>query len=134
MRLWSTDPNCRFDLKGDDQAVHNYLYYSGQLPDATKIPFREPGSMVVTMAVEADLLFGKHSKPNENGAVLRPYPGSTQTKWIGMEFNLTDENGFVVDADGTTITPVLHQYDRFGPYYEKWLDQQPWSGLTTVVH
>jgi hypothetical protein len=71
------------------------------------IPYRQIDGIVLTIALIAGPLFEKHSQPNANGAVLRPYPGATSTSWIGTEFNLNDENGFLVDADGTTITPVF---------------------------
>jgi hypothetical protein len=140
VRYWFSKPNCRFDqMAGDDQAVHNYLYYSGQLPEAITIPFRQTGSIVVTISLLAEVMFANYSQATADGLLPhRPYPGSTQdsnsttTTWFGTEYNLTNKNGFIVDEDLTTVTPVLHQYDRFGSFYESWLQKQPWSGYGKV--
>ena len=38
MKAWAADPKCHFSINGDDQSIHNYLFYSGQLPFAKAIP------------------------------------------------------------------------------------------------
>eukprot|EP00957_Ditylum_brightwellii_P159020 12103114-Ditylum_brightwellii.AAC.1 len=39
--------NCRSDMSGDDQSIHNYLFYTKQLKDAVAIPHRTGAIHVV---------------------------------------------------------------------------------------
>jgi len=60
-------------------------------------------------------------------AASRPYPGATATTWMGPQYNLTNAQGLLTQADGVTPSRVVHQADRFGMYYwHKWLGQQAW--------
>jgi hypothetical protein len=43
MKVWIANTNCRFAVHGDDQSMHNHLFYSGQLPFATAFANREGG-------------------------------------------------------------------------------------------
>ena len=43
MKVWIEVPKCRFNINGDDQSIHNYLFYSGQLPFATSVVNRAGG-------------------------------------------------------------------------------------------
>jgi hypothetical protein len=36
--LFKVDEKCHSDIVGDDQSIHNYLFYTKQLPDAVAIP------------------------------------------------------------------------------------------------
>ena len=132
MKRWIVEPNCRFDIHGDDQSIHNYLYYSGQLPFATSFPNRG-GGIVNTIGHHGSTLADAHfahwkaekglDKPE---AKRIPYPGANDRTWIGPEYNLTDANGLFTNFDGS-ISRVVHQWDRFHFMYENWLDQQDWS-------
>ena len=59
MKAWIADPKCHFSMNGDDQSIHNYLFYSGQLPFATAVPNRE-GGIVNTVGVTGTNTFKKH--------------------------------------------------------------------------
>lgn len=62
MKVWISDTtNCHFDINGDDQSIHNYLYYSGQLPFATSIRNRA-GGIVNTVGVEGARVFKAHKQ------------------------------------------------------------------------
>lgn len=37
---WNKHESCRSNMPGDDQSIHNYLYYTGGFKDATAIPHR----------------------------------------------------------------------------------------------
>lgn len=56
-------------------------------------------------------------------AAERPYEGASEKTWIGTEFNLTDENGLFIEADGS-LSRVVHQFDRFGIPFSTWLMKQ----------
>ena len=127
MKIWINDPKCRFTIHGDDQSMHNYLYYSGQLPFAAPIANRD-GSIVNTVGVEASIakdqqkkrikISNKKRKRKQKGLV---YDGSDGGKrWIGRQFNLTDVEGYLTEFDGSR-SRVIHQYDRFGEPLSKWL-------------
>jgi hypothetical protein len=61
MKVWIEDPKCRFDINGDDQSIHNYLFYSGQLPFATAIRNRSGGT-VNTVGVPGARTYHQHVK------------------------------------------------------------------------
>jgi hypothetical protein len=121
------------DINGDDQSIHNYLFYSGQLPFASAIPNRE-GGIVNTAGVEGSLtrkahemeMKKLHNLTSDAEAASRPYKGATKDLWIGEEYGLTDEEGFFSEFDGSR-SRVVHQYDRFGANVERWLSKK---GLT----
>ena len=116
MKAWITDPSCRFDINGDDQSIHNHLYYSGQLPFAKSWANRA-GGLVNTVGVEGANIWKAHGKGTPS------YPGAQGSQWIGPEFNLVDRQGFFTEADGTR-SRVIHQWDRFGKHYLDWLMKQ----------
>lgn len=128
MKVWINEPRCRFNLNGDDQTIHNYLFYTGQLPFANAIPNRQ--GIVNTVGVEGAQLW--HAKrlrlEAEEGltqaqAAKRPYPGANEHTWIGTEFNVTDSEGFFTQYDGTR-SRVIHQFDRYGQTMTHWLGKQ----------
>jgi hypothetical protein len=47
---------------------------------------------------------------------------------LDPKFNLTDENGYITNFDGTP-SPQIHQFDRFGRPFERWLNRkvQGWN-------
>ena len=52
------------------------------------------------------------------------YDGRAQkpNDWLGIHHGLSDEDGYIVQNDGTRSF-VLHQMDRFGPQYYRWIDK-----------
>ena len=125
MKVWINDPKCRFNVNGDDQSIHNYLFYSGKFPKETTISIpNQMGGIVNTIGFHGSVLLGQYIRGTDNDN----YPGaSLPTTWISRtEFGLTNDHGLFVDFDGTTISPVVHQWDRFGYPYENWLRQQQW--------
>ena len=59
MKHWISTPKCHFKKDGDDQSIHNYLYYSGQLPFATSVVNRA-GGIVNTVGFEGSFTRRKH--------------------------------------------------------------------------
>jgi hypothetical protein len=111
-----------------DQTIHNYLYYTHQLPFATAIPNRM--GIVNTVGVEGAQSW--HAKKerlekeeglDEKQAARRKYPGANDQTWIGPEFNVTDAYGFFTQFDGER-SRVIHQYDRWGITTSQWLSKQ----------
>eukprot|EP00558_Chaetoceros_sp_UNC1202_P001242 CAMPEP_0197260040 /NCGR_PEP_ID=MMETSP1429-20130617/83831_1 /TAXON_ID=49237 /ORGANISM="Chaetoceros sp., Strain UNC1202" /LENGTH=200 /DNA_ID=CAMNT_0042724271 /DNA_START=544 /DNA_END=1146 /DNA_ORIENTATION=+ len=121
MLSWMKDEKC-FDvnMEGDDQSIHNYLFYSGNLPFATAIPNRE--GIVSTVGVEAAWIWGMHAAMYGSDATSIPFPGADEGngRWIGLHYSLTDEKGYHINFNGET-SAVIHQHDRYGPPFQKWL-------------
>jgi hypothetical protein len=128
--LWKVDKKCRSDMVGDDQSIHNYLFYTNQLPGAVAIPHRTGSIHVV--GFEADLIFRaaiqKAKKAgNDEGWVNSHRFYGTEKKWrnwLSPKYNLTDRNtGFITNLDGSP-SPQVHQFDRFGLSFPGfWLDR-----------
>jgi hypothetical protein len=131
MKAWSVDPECQFGFNGDDQSIHNYLYYSGQLPFGPAWPNRAGGT-VHTVGKEAGEIQTKHIKEmqklhpkmTKGQAKNLPFPGAVKGKYLlGLEYNLTNTDGWFTEFDGSK-SRVIHQWDRFGPNVGSWLSQQ----------
>ncbi|CAB9518955.1 expressed unknown protein [Seminavis robusta] len=135
MNAWSQDPKCHFEINGDDQSIHNYLFYTNKLGSkANAIPNRM--GIVNTVgalarAVKEDhMAYTKERGVHHSEAQVFPYRGTkfnlTEGRWVAENFRLTDPKGFFSNLDGTRSC-VVHQYDRFGYQLERWL--QKYSGL-----
>ena len=117
MKVWIAQSKCRFGIHGDDQSIHNYLFYTGQLPFATPIPNRV--GIVNTPGVEGSILHtkwtneGKAKGLDQGVAAKKPFPGANSKTWISTSYNLTDEDGFFTQYDGSR-SRVVHQADRLG--------------------
>lgn len=128
--------NCRSESTADDQTVHNYLYYTGRLPDGAVLLPHRTGAVHV-MAYEADVIFRKRIDQvyarggfdekvraeewvNANGYIDNQ-TGSWRN-WLGPEHGLTDANGSILNVDGT-LSPQVHQADRFGPFFSRYLER-----------
>jgi hypothetical protein len=131
MREWMKHPDCCCNnIHGDDQAIHNYLFYTGKLPNAVAIPNRM--GTVNTCGVQAARLWER--KRNHLAALLNiaveeadQMPYTTQEehntgKWVGEDYDLTDEQGYFLDFNGQRSF-AIHQYDRFGWHVSDWLWQ-----------
>ena len=128
MRAWMGDPKCCCNkMNGDDQAIHNYLFYTGRLPYARAIPNRM--GIVHTAGAQGSLILEGHAKHLQMAAGMKrsdamntvPYLGAEgKDGWIGREFDLTDEEGFLIDFDGGR-SRVVHQFDRFGIPFSRYI-------------
>jgi len=125
---WKDHKECRSDMVGDDQSIHNYLYYSGRLPNAVAIPHRTGPIHVV--GVEANIVFrevikqalanghGKDLNEAEGWVNANGFHGEAEEKnwrdWMPSKYNLIDpKTGYVLNFDGKP-SPQVHQFDRFG--------------------
>jgi hypothetical protein len=118
---WIHTEKCRSDNIFDDQSIHNYLYYTNQLPGAVAIPHRSGSIHVV--GYQANVIFRKEiEKARERGekepeSWVNSHPiygtGKNWREWLPSEHNLTDKNGFITNLGGSPSAQV-HQIDRFG--------------------
>lgn len=132
MLEWMAHSQCRFNGNGDDQAIHNYLFYSGKLPFAKAIPNRvgivHTAGKQGALVLKANKQYLKGDSSQNDPAWKDHAPMRCQQNWLDPVFDLTDDEGFFLDHDGQR-SAVVHQYDRFGPLlYEYWLNR--FSNLT----
>lgn len=128
MNLWMDDPKCHFEINGDDQSIHNYLYYMGKLSSSTRTVPNRMG-IVNTVGAQATAVIRDHLRYTKekgipdgmNGARTYPYQGTnlTQGVWLPEKFHLTDGQGYFANIDGKRSC-VVHQYDRFGYQIQRW--------------
>jgi len=135
MREWMKDENCCCNkMPGDDQSIHNYLYYSGKLPYAVSQLNRV--GLVHTVGSQAAMIFNdkrnkyvKKCNMLQRRASIEPYSSEEEEEkgnWLGLQYDLTDPQGFFIDFNGERSF-VVHQYDRFGDPLDRWLEEK--SGL-----
>lgn len=132
MKEWMTRPECHFKIHGDDQTIHNHLFYSGQLPGATAIKHRQNG-LVHTVGHQAARILRAHfedtklrlnATTKEEASAKWPFRGAQSVKqWLSPELKLIDEEGYMTEADGSRSF-VVHQWDRFGPRFWFWISAQ----------
>jgi hypothetical protein len=127
MKAWLGKRKCRFESVADDQAIHNWLFYSGGLANAVAVKNRE--GIVSTVGVDGSLVFNAHKKQfmetgvSEQEAASIPYPASAGTWISSQQYDLTNEKGEFINFDGT-VSAVVHQWDRFGLPLIEWLKNQ----------
>lgn len=135
MRVWMKKRTCCCNqMSGDDQSIHNYLYYSGKLPYA--VPQKNRAGLVHTVGSQGAMFFNEKRKRNMEELQMEQGPASrkaytseaeeNQGQWLGLQHDLTDAQGFFIDFNGERSF-VVHQYDRFGQPLQKWFDNK--SGL-----
>jgi len=136
MDRWMADPKCHFDINGDDQSMHNYMYYSGMLDDVPGgvVAVKNRDGLVHTVGAMGSLIFETHKiqkkllrgEKNFKGGNSEPFDLSAeenpdQTKnWLGLHYGLTDKDGYFAQYDGSRSF-VVHQYDRFGANVADWM-------------
>jgi hypothetical protein len=127
MTAWMKDPKCCCNkMNGDDQSIHNYLYYTGKFPFAIAIKNRM--GIVHTVGKQAAEIYKAHERAlkrnlgDKDLARVVPFPGTEKWKnpWLGPEFDLVDNEGFFLDYDGSR-SRVVHQWDRFRDKIQPWL-------------
>lgn len=131
MKLWIKSRKCWFPINGDDQSIHNYLFYSGQLPYARAIPMLTGDSIVNTVGVLGSDILTQHIQDmnerfglEQREAIERGYRGSHGNKWCG-DNPVCDEDGFFLENDGTR-SRVIHQFDRYGLPFIRWMESNPY--------
>jgi hypothetical protein len=120
---WKTREECRIDIIGDDQSIHNYLYYTGRFKDARAIPHRTGPIHVV--GYTAARIYENVTREVEELAT-----GWSKTDyfvkdgmwqgWLPETYGLIDQKtGLIVNLDGVPSAQV-HQFDRFNDLSDGW--------------
>lgn len=145
MNVWMESPKCCcFETNGDDQSMHNYMYYSGMLDGVTGgvTAVKNRDGLVNTVGAMGSLIgqthhreknklrkATNHSKPTDGHD--DPYDlsveevdelGDDNKNWLGLHYGMTDRDGYFTQFDGSRSF-VVHQWDRFGHKFNNWLDE-----------
>jgi hypothetical protein len=129
MHEWMSNADCCcLTMSGDDQAIHNYLFYTGKLgPHVTALPNAQ--GLVNTVGMMASRIHG--TRADRGLADGEPYTSQADVaegKWLGEEYGMTDAQGYFRNINWERSF-VIHQYERFGPHIEDWLwDHGPLQG------
>lgn len=152
IKYWNTHAECIDGGVGDDQSIHNYLYYTNQLNyttadgkfvNAVAIPHRTGAIHVV--GVQAARIYERVHKINNCQEWPEPCPARANfyvkdnnvTAWLPEHpgFGAPDDTtrlldsatGFILNLDGTPSAQV-HQVDRFNDLPEKWFEMMREKG------
>jgi len=128
---WKIREECRLNMKGDDQSIHNYLYYTGRLNHAVSIPYREgPINVVGYRAARISEQAQKEAKEKGLDRVKGDFyiQNGKWQEWLPPEHGMIDpERGLIVNLDGTP-SALVHQVDRFGVLNSHWVLQMKRTG------
>lgn len=119
MKLWQSVDQCFFKNHGGDQAIQNYLYYSGAFDHLQPQTFMPRNGIVNTVGRLGKVLLDVSYKRYKQFGT-RGFDGADEKTWIGNHFDVTDGEGYFIDLDGGR-SRVVHQFDRFGPSLSDWL-------------
>jgi len=128
-----------------DQPILNHLFWSGQLPFATLNENRQGGTIInvdtlhLPIVKEHTIRMTKSHFPHlekkswwtrRTKSLAYPYKGAHGSRWIGEEYNLTNDEGLFLHLDGS-VARVVHMYDRFGKwpgtyFHDEWVMKQSW--------
>ncbi|KAL7471610.1 hypothetical protein ACHAXS_011919 [Conticribra weissflogii] len=131
--VWKTQQRCRIDMPGDDQSIHNYLYYTNRLKNATTIPHRTGPIHVV--GYQASLIWNEAEAEGKAKNITVWEVDSYYVRndkwqdWLPGKHGLIDPNtGLILNLDGSP-SPQVHQVDRFGSLNRQWIrkmNEQGW--------
>ena len=96
---------CHAKGQPSDQGYLNKLYYAGQLSEAVTIAVHDRGTGIVNTVGSLD-----GSRPRGEG-----YLPPTHVN-LGEYWGMRNPSGYVMQDDGVTYSPAVHQWDRF--YHE----------------
>jgi hypothetical protein len=140
MMEWMADPACCcFPDHGEDQSIHNYIFYhTDRLSHLA--PRAIPNGMGLVLNAGMPGHHIRHSHLTAKQASLPDdrkdeawdieYDGINETtanntsgrrSWIGTQYGWTDSEGFFIDRNGERSF-VVHQYDRFGHHLLRWIE------------
>ena len=109
-KYWMQRENCRMDNRGDDQSIHNYLYYTNQFKNAVSIPHRQGPIHVV--GYQAARIFENATKEAEDGGVGIGeifIKDNNWKEWLPHKYGLIDTNGLITNQDGIPSAQVSLQ-------------------------
>ena len=129
---WAARPKCRINMPGDDQSIHNFLFYTGRLKNAIAIPHRTGPIHVVGWQAARIWERAEEEAKNATESIIDFYSkrqDSSWPQWLPANDSLIDlETGLITNLDGKPSAQA-HQVDRFGSLNMKWrneMNRQGW--------
>jgi hypothetical protein len=146
IKHWAATEKCRFDMVGDDQSIHNYLYYTNQLNyttdeghvlNAVAIPHRTGAIHVV--GVQAARIYNNVSQTVGCKEWPEPCPERANyyvkddawQNWLPERPGYGSPNdttrlldpttGMILNLDGKPSAQI-HQVDRFNDLPKRWFE------------
>ena len=108
MADWMTKRKCRLDMRGNNQSIHNYLYYTNRLKNVVSIPHRQGPIHVV--GYQAARIFENATMEAEDAGVdisqvfIRD---DNWKEWLPRKYGLINTNtGLIINEDGTPSAQV----------------------------
>ncbi|KAL7462135.1 hypothetical protein ACHAXS_002528 [Conticribra weissflogii] len=121
--IWMKSERCRINMPGDDQSVHNYLYYANRFKNAVAIPHRT-GPLHVVGWQAARIYESAQEEASGKGIsnLANFYVKDDNWKnWLPEKYELLDPyTGLLLNKDGRPSAQA-HQVDRFGGLNQKWI-------------
>mmetsp|Transcript_12911 Transcript_12911/g.27876 ORF Transcript_12911/g.27876 Transcript_12911/m.27876 type:complete len:867 (+) Transcript_12911:75-2675(+) len=136
---WKARVNCRCDMVGDDQSIHNYLYYTNRFGRDTVTIKHRTGPIHVVGKQASGIVKRLIKRTQEDG---HGQSADKAEEWIKSNMrhkfpydmmnerelsewqNLTDlKTGHVLNLDGVP-SPQIHQTDRFGVLWEAFFQEK----------
>eukprot|EP00814_Leptocylindrus_danicus_P010754 CAMPEP_0116011296 /NCGR_PEP_ID=MMETSP0321-20121206/4490_1 /TAXON_ID=163516 /ORGANISM="Leptocylindrus danicus var. danicus, Strain B650" /LENGTH=407 /DNA_ID=CAMNT_0003480515 /DNA_START=21 /DNA_END=1244 /DNA_ORIENTATION=- len=125
---WKTKSECRTNMKGDDQSIHNSLYYENRFRNVIAIPYRTGPINVI--GYTASEIFKRVKKEKEEGNVfLKKNDDDKWQHWLPEEYDelIDPKTGLLVNIDGSP-SGQIHQHDRFGWIMANWMSNNSNKG------
>lgn len=106
-KYWMQRENCRIDNRGDDQSIHNYLFYTNRLKNAVSIPHQQ-GPIHVIGYQAARILENATKEAQDAGVdVGQIYKSENWREWLPSKYGLINTTtGLITNKDGTPSAQV----------------------------
>ena len=125
MLEWMKDEKCWSRKAGGDQAIHNYLFYTGRFDHLDPQVYDPREEIVNTVGAKGIMIARMHAELNGGKRAARKIPyyetEPEKGRWLPRQFDLTDDQGYFIDYNGER-SRVVHQYGRFGSHVNAWID------------
>ena len=110
-------------------AIHNFLFYNGDTKPNIVHEHRRDIVNSVGMIARYYKENYHHTSQQHQHQQLRDEHDDSNSSWEELskmlrEYKQMDENGYFLNADGSTST-IIHQFHDFGIPFYKWLAKQP---------
>ena len=107
-KYWMQRENCRIDIRGDDQSIHNYLYYTNRFKNAVSIAHRQGPIHVVGYQAARIFETAKKEAKDAGVGIRRIFNHDNNWKeWLPRKYSLINTNtGLIVNEDGTPSAQV----------------------------
>ena len=113
---WMKDRNCWSKKAGGDQAIHNYLYYTGKFDHLHPKVYQPRESIVNTVGARGVAFSRIHDVNTKNNKLPSNKIKHTMShpdkgEWLPVGYDMTDNKGYFIDFNGER-SRIVHQVGR----------------------